>query len=309
MVFFLMVATSVAQTIGNPNEVGNPFAPYKPNGEAYSLEEFVEQVWNDPVELKAYQEMFQKLADYDGWAKHLKDGKVSPGGTVYLLQRLKPEMDEWQKGDIAIGRRRADDGSVEYFFRPSYKDRRKKIPGPEMVFKLDVTAITGNRDMKDNAYPIRTVGIAYCVNSSLDLREQEKRPEPESPFAFKPPTPTPKADEKPYVRGPWGRGYYPPDTVRERVVIYRDTVFMGGDVYYDDVAYMPPPRRREYLPPPPPPPPPQEFWLSRPPRMHLGPVPLPRAHLDPAFCPPRQIGGHKQIGGYGGNAHKVYFVY
>jgi hypothetical protein len=149
------------------SERGDPFAPYKEQG--YSIKEAVDIISIDSILVLEYRNLFQQIAEKDGWIKSIKGRVLSLENTVYLIQNLNIQNKSWDLGEIIIRSRK---GNKFYNLdRPSWSDRKNKVPGEEPVGILDVTKILGLWN-GENSYPLRIVMIMRCLNSAYDTRYQ-----------------------------------------------------------------------------------------------------------------------------------------
>jgi len=150
---------------------GKPFAPYK-SSPPYTALQASEIASKDCFIAKSYAVLIQQVAEMDGWIKHY-EGKIKPENAILLLQNCYDTVDSWETGEVIVSSRvyrNSGDDVSKNFFRPSYSNREKKEYGPEPVFVLDITALTGWLDDNGNPYPKRVIGSRYCINTIFDTR-------------------------------------------------------------------------------------------------------------------------------------------
>ncbi len=145
---------------------GKPFADYKDEG--YTLGEAAKIISKDSVLVNDYRNLFQQIAEKDGWIGYVSGKEISRENTIFLIGNLKVTNDNWDIGDVVISSRNGK--TTKHFTRPSYSDRGKKTKGLEQVAQLDITAITGWEDNRGNPFPVRDVMCMVCVNSIYDQR-------------------------------------------------------------------------------------------------------------------------------------------
>ena len=166
-VLILVVILSVGLNVFVFGQKGQPFSPYL--WWDYTVLQQAEIISNDSVLLSNYTNCFQHIAENDGWARFLPNHEVTQDTALYLIYNLTPSKESWKSGDLWIGERIGDEKTT-FFHRPSYKDREKKIAGPEDVLVLDVTKLFGWTREDGSSYPVRIIQVRTCMNSVIDNR-------------------------------------------------------------------------------------------------------------------------------------------
>lgn len=171
-IFLLILSTGLDCLAKGPKEVGRPFAQRKANGADYTPSETGKTVCRDSILLKEYCNLFQEIADKQGWSSFLQNGKMTLNNTADLSGRLVVDTLSFEKGDLVISAVKGKKGEEEiiHFSRASYSNWKKKIRGPEQVGQLDVSKWFGWTDANGNPFPRTTVVLMGCLNAAYDTR-------------------------------------------------------------------------------------------------------------------------------------------
>jgi len=87
-------------------EKGDPFAPYKEKG--YSTQEAVDIISTDSILAMEFRNLFQQIAEKDGWIKSIQGGVISLENTIYLIKNLNVENQSWNSGEIIVRSRKGN---------------------------------------------------------------------------------------------------------------------------------------------------------------------------------------------------------